>query len=105
MTDLSELQLLMERTYGERDRVRGITATVAWLAEEMGEVAKAVRKGSREEQIHEFGDTLASMANSLDSPSPLPRMVSAPRRRYIPVRRMTGHSHPRRCEERQVTPP
>jgi NTP pyrophosphatase (non-canonical NTP hydrolase) len=38
MTDPNELQLLMERTYGERDRVRGMTATVAWLAEEMGAV-------------------------------------------------------------------
>lgn len=68
MTDLQELQLLMERTYGERDRARGMTATVAWLAEEMGELAKAVRKGSREEQVHELGDTLAwlaSLANQL----------------------------------------
>ena len=68
MTDLNELQLLMERTYGERDRARGIAATVAWLAEEMGELAKAVRKGSREEQVHELADTLAwlaSLANQL----------------------------------------
>jgi NTP pyrophosphatase (non-canonical NTP hydrolase) len=58
----------MERTYGARDRARGIPATVAWLAEEMGELAKAVRKGSREEQVHEFADTLAwlaSLANQL----------------------------------------
>jgi hypothetical protein len=32
MTDLNELQLLMESTYGQRDRARGMTATVAWLA-------------------------------------------------------------------------
>ena len=69
MTDLSELQRLMDHTYGDRDRARGVTATVAWLAEEMGELAKAVRKGSREEQVHELGDTLAwlaSLANQLD---------------------------------------
>jgi NTP pyrophosphatase (non-canonical NTP hydrolase) len=69
MGDLAELQRLMERTYGARDRARGIPATVAWLAEEMGELAKAVRKGSREEQVHEFADTLAwlaSLANQLD---------------------------------------
>lgn len=68
MTDLSDVQRLMEDTYGERDRARGIPATVAWLAEEMGELAKAVRKGSREEQVHELGDTmawLASLANQL----------------------------------------
>jgi NTP pyrophosphatase (non-canonical NTP hydrolase) len=29
----------------------------------MGELAKAVRKGSREEQIHELGDTLAWLAS------------------------------------------
>jgi len=68
MTDFAELQEQMERTYGERDRARGIPATVAWLAEEMGELAKAVRKGSRDEQVHELGDTLAwlaSLANQL----------------------------------------
>ena len=47
VTDLNELQLLMDRTYGERDRARGIAATVAWLAEETGELAKAVRQGQR----------------------------------------------------------
>jgi NTP pyrophosphatase (non-canonical NTP hydrolase) len=69
MTGFTELQGLMERTYGERDRARGIPATVAWLAEEIGELAKAVRKGSRAEQVHELGDTLAwlaSLANQLD---------------------------------------
>ena len=68
MTELGELQRRMETTYGERDRARGIPATVAWLAEEVGELAKAVRKGSREEQRHELGDTLAwlaSLANQL----------------------------------------
>lgn len=66
---LSELQELMEQTYGERDRARGIPATVAWLAEEIGELAKAVRKGIREEQLHEFGDALAwlaSLANQVE---------------------------------------
>jgi NTP pyrophosphatase (non-canonical NTP hydrolase) len=68
MTELGELQRLMEETYGTRDRARGVPATVAWLAEEMGELAKAARKGSREERLHELGDTLAwlaSLANQL----------------------------------------
>ncbi|MFN8037320.1 MAG: MazG nucleotide pyrophosphohydrolase domain-containing protein [Acidimicrobiia bacterium] len=68
MTELGELQRRMEVTFGERDRARGVPATVAWLAEEVGELARAVRKGSREEQIHELGDTLAwlaSLANQL----------------------------------------
>jgi NTP pyrophosphatase (non-canonical NTP hydrolase) len=56
----------MARTYGERDRARGRDATVAWLAEELGELAKAVRKGTREEQLHELGDTLAWLASLAD---------------------------------------
>jgi NTP pyrophosphatase (non-canonical NTP hydrolase) len=69
MTELGDLQRLMEITYGERDNARGISATIAWLAEEVGELAKAVRKGGREEQLHELGDTLAwlaSLANQLN---------------------------------------
>jgi NTP pyrophosphatase (non-canonical NTP hydrolase) len=68
MTQLADFQELMELTYGERDRARGIPSTIAWLAEEVGELAKAVRKGSREDQIHEVGDVLAwlaSLANQL----------------------------------------
>ena len=65
---LAEFQQLMADTYGERDGARGIAATVAWLAEETGELAKAVRKGTRDEQVHELGDVLAwlaSLANQL----------------------------------------
>ena len=68
MTDLAGLQQLMEDTYGTRDWARGVPATVAWLAEEIGELAKAARKGTREEQLHELGDCLAwlaSLANQL----------------------------------------
>jgi NTP pyrophosphatase (non-canonical NTP hydrolase) len=53
----------MARTYGERDRARGRDATVAWLTEELGELARAARKGSREEQLHELGDVLAWLAS------------------------------------------
>jgi NTP pyrophosphatase (non-canonical NTP hydrolase) len=66
--ELGELQDLMARTFGSRDRARGVPAAVAWLAEEVGELAKAARKGSRDEQVHELGDVLAwlaSLANQL----------------------------------------
>ncbi len=66
---MQELQDLMEELYGAADRDRGIPATVAWLAEELGELAQAVRKGTRDEQLHELGDVLAwlaSLANQLD---------------------------------------
>jgi NTP pyrophosphatase (non-canonical NTP hydrolase) len=67
--DIRELQKLIERTYGERDRARGVPSTVAWLAEEIGELAQAVRKGSPDEQMHEFSDVLAwlaSLANQMN---------------------------------------
>ena len=66
--DLATLQDLMDRTYGEQDRARGPAATIAWLTEELGELAQAVRKGSRQDQVHELGDVLAwlaSLANQL----------------------------------------
>ncbi|HVW31993.1 MAG TPA: MazG nucleotide pyrophosphohydrolase domain-containing protein [Acidimicrobiia bacterium] len=36
---------------------------MAWLAEELGELARAARKGTREEQLHELGDVLAWLAS------------------------------------------
>jgi len=60
--DFAELQDVIERTYGDRDRARGVSATVAWLAEEVGELAQSVRKGTHEQQIHEFGDVVAWVA-------------------------------------------
>lgn len=56
----------MARTYGVRDRARGRDATVAWLAEELGELARAARKGTREDQLHELGDVLAWLASLAD---------------------------------------
>ena len=66
--ELAALQDLMERLYGAQDRERGVPATVAWLCEELGELAQAARKGTREQQLHELGDVLAwlaSLANQL----------------------------------------
>ena len=60
--NLAQLQVVIERTYGDRDRARGVPPTVAWLAEEIGELAQAVRKGTAEQQLHEFGDVLAWVA-------------------------------------------
>ena len=66
--ELAEVQTLMDRLYGEADRERGIPATVAWLCEELGELAQAARKGTTAQQLHELGDVLAwlaSLANQL----------------------------------------
>lgn len=66
---IDEFQDVIARTYGERDQARGTAATVAWLCEELGELAQAVRKGTVAEQRHELGDVfawLASLAHQLD---------------------------------------
>jgi len=59
VTTLAELQDVIARTYGDRDATRGLPAAVAWLAEEVGELAQAVRKGDAAQQLHELGDVLA----------------------------------------------
>lgn len=67
--ELQAVQDLMDDLYGDADRERGMPSTVAWLCEEVGELAQAVRKGTREQQLHELGDVLAwlcSLANQLD---------------------------------------
>jgi NTP pyrophosphatase (non-canonical NTP hydrolase) len=61
--DLLSFQRLMAETYGARDRERGVAATVAWLTEELGELAQSVRKGTAEDQLHELGDVLAWLAS------------------------------------------
>ena len=61
--EIAEFQALMGRLYGDADRERGIPATVAWLCEELGELAQAVRKGTRDQQVHELGDVLAWLAS------------------------------------------
>ena len=64
--EISAFQQLMADLYGDRDAARGIPSTVAWLCEEMGELAQAVRKGTVEQQLHELGDVLAWLASLAD---------------------------------------
>jgi NTP pyrophosphatase (non-canonical NTP hydrolase) len=64
--EIVDFQRLMADTYGERDRARGLPATVAWMTEELGELAQAVRKGDRDAQAHELGDVLAWLASLAD---------------------------------------
>jgi NTP pyrophosphatase (non-canonical NTP hydrolase) len=61
--ELRTFQKLMADVYGDLDRQRGVPATVAWLTEELGELAQAVRKGTVEQQLHELGDVLAWLAS------------------------------------------
>jgi len=64
--EIAELQAVLRRTYVERDARRGRDATFRWMTEEVGELARAIRTGDRENLVHEFGDVLAwltSLAN------------------------------------------
>lgn len=67
--DLGNLQRAMRATYGSRDASRGVDATFRWLTEEVGELARAIRTGDRDNLALEFGDVaawLASLACLLD---------------------------------------
>ena len=57
--DIAAFQDVITRTYGARDAERGLPAAVAWLAEEVGELAQAVRKGDDAQRLHELADVLA----------------------------------------------
>jgi NTP pyrophosphatase (non-canonical NTP hydrolase) len=65
---LSKLQQLIRDTYDARDRRRGVEGTFMWFAEEVGELAAALRSGTHEERAAEFADVLAwlaTMANNV----------------------------------------
>ena len=64
--ELRELQAAIEATFGDRDQARGVDGAFRWWVEEVGEVAKALRRGDPGELEHELGDALAwlvSVAN------------------------------------------
>jgi NTP pyrophosphatase (non-canonical NTP hydrolase) len=61
--DLSELQATMRATYGLRDAARGTDATFRWLIEEIGELARAIRKDDVDNLSLEFSDVLAWLAS------------------------------------------
>ena len=56
---LRSFQELIERTYGERDAARGLAGTYMWFAEEVGELARALRGGDRGNLHEEVADVLA----------------------------------------------
>jgi NTP pyrophosphatase (non-canonical NTP hydrolase) len=61
--EIAELQRTMRATYYQRDAKRGRDATFRWLTEEVGELARALRHGDREELELEFSDVLAWLAS------------------------------------------
>jgi NTP pyrophosphatase (non-canonical NTP hydrolase) len=61
--DIAAFQATIAATYGDRDADRGIAPSVAWLCEEVGELAQAARKGTPAQQLHELADVLAWIAS------------------------------------------
>ena len=56
---IKDAQGIIARTYFERDSSRGLGKTFIWFVEEVGELAKALRKGDKESLKSEFADVLA----------------------------------------------
>src|SRR5688500_17254440 len=59
---LRALQRRIRDIYGEKDEARGDAATFLWLTEEFGELATALRSGTRDELALEMADVLAWLA-------------------------------------------
>ncbi|MHC4780244.1 MAG: MazG nucleotide pyrophosphohydrolase domain-containing protein [Planctomycetota bacterium] len=60
--DIRSFQKRIEEIYFQKDSARGPSATFCWFAEEVGELARSLRKGSPEEQREEFADVIAWLA-------------------------------------------
>ncbi len=56
---LDGFQRLIDATYGERDAARGVESTYMWFAEEVGELARALRSMDPQNLHEEFADVLA----------------------------------------------
>ena len=64
--EIKDFQKVIKDTYFEKDSKRGLEGTFRWFVEEVGELARALRKGDRDNLNEEFSDVLAwlfSLAN------------------------------------------
>ncbi|MHA1616859.1 MAG: MazG nucleotide pyrophosphohydrolase domain-containing protein [Candidatus Njordarchaeales archaeon] len=66
---LKDFQRIIYDAYFERDKARGLDRTFMWFIEEVGELARAIKSGNRENMEEEIADVaawLVSIANLLD---------------------------------------
>lgn len=56
---IEEFQKLIEKIYFVKDSARGPEGTFRWFVEEVGELARAARKGGSDNLREEFADCLA----------------------------------------------
>jgi NTP pyrophosphatase (non-canonical NTP hydrolase) len=57
--ELKAYQKLIADIYLKKDSNRGLAKTYNWLVEEIGELARAIRKGKKDKIREEFADCLA----------------------------------------------
>jgi NTP pyrophosphatase (non-canonical NTP hydrolase) len=57
--EIRDFQRLIEAIYFQRDSARGLDGTFRWFLEEVGELARAIRRADREQLKEEFADCLA----------------------------------------------
>lgn len=55
-------QRLIEDLYFERDAARGVSGTLLWFVEEVGELVRAIRRKEQKNLEEEFGDVYAWLA-------------------------------------------
>ncbi|MHC4598260.1 MAG: MazG nucleotide pyrophosphohydrolase domain-containing protein [Planctomycetota bacterium] len=60
--EIRAFQKKIEDLYFEKDALRGADATFGWFVEEVGELARALRKGGPDQKREEFADVLAWLA-------------------------------------------
>jgi NTP pyrophosphatase (non-canonical NTP hydrolase) len=66
VVSIRDFQELIRTMYLEKDIARGVDGTFMWFMEEVGELASALRNGTREQRLGEFADVIAwltTMAN------------------------------------------
>lgn len=91
-TSLMSFQQVIDQTFGAKDRARGLGGTFMWFTEEVGELARALKRKDvdRENLVVEFGDVLAwlctlASAVGIDMEEAAARyMKGCPRCRAIP---------------------
>lgn len=59
---ISEFQCLIEKIYYEKDVKRGAERSFLWFAEEVGELARAIREKDGKKLKAEFSDVFAWLA-------------------------------------------
>ncbi len=57
--EIKEFQNLIYRIYFKKDSARGVGNTFQWFTEEVGELARAIRKKERKLMEEEFADCFA----------------------------------------------